>query len=174
MLELFCCMLCNQVFQRITTVAHWIASARKTMSHTLFSQHYSGLVFWNMFSPQQSSVQSFQSCAGTKTVKLILDGIISIIPHPFVPMHPSHSHFWSGTSRLDWCEELFTTNLKSRVLFRFLVKFDEFYSGRWFPIVNIAYYFIGWNHAKSTGIHGGAHPRSKRVTAFAHLICISL
>ena len=50
----------------------------------------------------------------------------------------------------------------------------NFYPGWWFPVVNIAYCFIGWNQSKSTGIHGGAHPRSQRVTAFAHLICISL
>ena len=74
------------------------------------------------------------------------DGIISIVPHPFVPMHPSHSYFWSGSSWLDWCEERYTTNLMSQALSRFPVKFDEFYSGRWFPIVNIAYYFIGWQN----------------------------
>ena len=30
----------------ITTFARWIASARRTMSHALWSQHNSGLVFW--------------------------------------------------------------------------------------------------------------------------------
>ena len=59
--------------------------------------------------------------------------MISIVPHPFVPMNPSHSYFWSGPSWLDWCEERFATNLMSQALSRFLVKFDEFYSGRWFP-----------------------------------------
>ena len=84
-------------------------------------------------------------------------------------MYPSHSYFWSGSSWLDWCEERFTTNLMSQALSWFLAKFDEFHSGRWLPIVNIAYCFIGRNQAKSTGIHGGAHPRFWRVTAFAHL-----
>ena len=55
---------------------------------------------------------------------------------------PKPSYFWSGSSWLDWCEERFTTNLMSQALSIFLVKFDEFYSGRWFPIVNIVYHFI--------------------------------
>ena len=80
-----------------------------------------------MLSPQHNSVQSFKSYAGAKTAKLILDGIISIVPYPFVPMHPSHSYFWSGSSSLDWCEKRFTTNVMSQALSRFLVKFDEFF-----------------------------------------------
>ena len=35
------------------------------------------------------------------------------------------------------------TNLMSQALSRFVVKFDEFYSGRWFAIVNITYHFMG-------------------------------
>ena len=148
------------MFKGITTFAHWIASARRTMSHVLWSQHNSGLIFWThvFTSTQQCSI--ILIICRRKDCKLILDGIISIVPHPFVLMHPSHSYFWSGSSGLDWCKGCFTTNLMSQALSWFLVKFNEFYSGRWFPIVNIAYYFIAWNQAKSTGIQRGVHPRS--------------
>ena len=94
--------------------------------------------------------------------------VIPIIPPPFVPMHPSHSYFWSGSNRLDWCEERFTTNLMPQALSRFLVKFDKCYLwGRSFHIVNISHYYIGWNQANSTGIYEGVHPRLSRDIAFA-------
>ena len=61
---------------------------------------------------------------------------------------------------LDWCEEHFTPNLLTYALYRFLVKLYWFFTSIWFPTVNISHYCVGWNQAKSTGIHGVAHPDS--------------
>ena len=55
-----------------------------------------------MFSPQHNSVQSFKSCAGAKTAKLILDGIITIVPNCFVPMHQAIHIFHTGMGDKEW------------------------------------------------------------------------
>ena len=63
----------------------------------------------------------------------------------------------------DWIyysyEERFMTNGLLQYLAEFLVEFDEFHTGSWFPIVHISRYCAGCNREKSTGIHGGADPR---------------
>ena len=164
MIELFCCMLCYRVFYWVTAFAHLICiSVYINVSCTVMTTEFWPSVldtcfhlFWKCFRLNITRVQSFKSCVIANIVKPILYSDSQYTPL-FVPMHPRHSYL-SGSYRLDWSGECFTTNLLPQDLSRFLVKFDEFYLGRWF-LINISHYFIEWSHAKSTGIHGGAHPR---------------
>ena len=89
---------------------------------------------------------------------------LSLTYRHFVPKHPSHSWFWSGSDRID-AEEHCVTYLLPQILSGFLMEVDEFYTGSWFPIVQISRYCAGWNQEKYTEyteywIHDGADPRS--------------
>ena len=67
----------------------------------------------------------------------------------FVPTHPSHSWFWSGSDRID-AKSVFATYLLPLFLSGFLMEIEEFYTGSWFPIVHISCYCARWNKEKST------------------------
>ena len=132
----------------------WVASACRTVSHALWWQHNSSLVFWtNVFTSTQqcSIIQIICICKYCKAntwwwFRLYL-----------LPLYQCTQAI--HISDLYWYEWHFTTNLLPQTLPRFHVKFDKNYSGRSFHIVNISHYSIRWNQAKSTGIHGGAHPK---------------
>ena len=95
----------------------WVASACRTMSHALWWQHNSNLVFWiNLLT--STVIQSFKPCACAKIVKPILDGdsdyTVSLCTNTPKP------DFWSGLNRFGWCEEHFTTNLLPQDLYSFV------------------------------------------------------
>ena len=71
---------------------------------------------------------------------------LSLSYRHFVPTHPSHSRFWSGSDRIDVKSALWL----HQILSWFLMEVDEFYTCSWFPIVHISRYCAGWNQEKST------------------------
>ena len=119
--------------------------------------------------PFDDVIMSCKSCACAKTARQYLM-VIPIMSPPFVPLQPGNSYFWSGFNRLAWCEEHFTKKPLPQALSRFRVKFDEFYSGRSFPIVN---YFTWLYWMKSDEIYWNTWEFSSQ-TLEGHSICLPI